>query len=258
MFISIRDGMLSSAGYPTMAAGLRGVGLTSVELSVDREMAAPPVQSPFKDLVKLNSKAAIAAYQAALAHDGFSVCALLLANDFARPDLAQEIQWVVRCAQLAKTLGCNTVRIDAIMRAQGWSEEQCLKVFADAMKQVIAATEDIGTQFGIENHGARGNEPSFLKGIIASVGSPRLGVTLDTANFYWSGKPLSVVHEIIHELAPFAKHTHVKNINYPADMRETQRVVGYEYGKLCCAIPDGDNAPATRSQCTDRGRNPPT
>ena len=45
----------------------------------------------------------------------------------------------------------------------------------------------------IENHGAQGNDPAFLDGVFQKVRSPRLGMTLDVGNFYWSGKPLSEV-----------------------------------------------------------------
>ena len=44
---------------------------------------------------------------------------------------------------------------------------------------------------------AAGNDPAFLHQVISGVGSPRLGNTIDTANFYWSGKPLSAVHGIV-------------------------------------------------------------
>jgi sugar phosphate isomerase/epimerase len=67
-----------------------------------------------------------------------------------------------------------------------------------------------------------------------------LGLTLDTGNFYWFGHPISRVYEIMRQFAYKVKHTHIKNISYPAEIREQQRPIGYEYGKYVCPIPDGD------------------
>jgi len=72
------------------------------------------------------------------------------------------------------------------------------------------------------------------------VGSDRFGVTIDTANFYWFGYPLSRLYEIYTEFAPHACHTHCKSIRYPADQREKQRPTGFEYGKYCCPVYEGD------------------
>ncbi|MGB9620272.1 MAG: sugar phosphate isomerase/epimerase family protein, partial [Armatimonadota bacterium] len=93
---------------------------------------------------------------------------------------------------------------------------------------------------GIENHGTLGNRPEFLDSILAKVNSPRVGVTVDTANFYWFGHPLSKVREIIKHFAPHIKHTHMKNINFPADKREIQREVGWEYDRYASSLREGD------------------
>jgi sugar phosphate isomerase/epimerase len=85
-----------------------------------------------------------------------------------------------------------------------------------------------------------GNRPEFLQAVFEAVSSPRLGLTLDTGNFYWFGHPLSRVYEIMRQFAPKVKHTHVKNIAYPPEMREQQRPIGYEYGRYVCPIYEGD------------------
>jgi len=105
---------------------------------------------------------------------------------------------------------------------------------------VLDRTPKSRVSLAIENHGAQGNDPAFLDGVFAKVNSKRLGMTLDIGNFYWSGKPLSEVYRIIEHFAPLARHTHVKNIRYPEELREQQRAVGYEYAKYECPIPDGD------------------
>ena len=63
---------------------------------------------------------------------------------------------------------------------------------------------------------------------------------MDTGNFYWRGYPLSEVYGILRILAPYTKHTHVKNICYPADTRELMREGGWEYGTYVCPVYEGD------------------
>ncbi len=113
-------------------------------------------------------------------------------------------------------------------------------MFAECMARVLDATGNLDVQMGIENHGIQGNQPEFLTHVIEKVGSPQLGMTIDTANFYWYGHPLSRVYDIIKQLAPKAKHTHIKNINYPADVREVQREIGWKYNDFVCPLREGD------------------
>ena len=93
---------------------------------------------------------------------------------------------------------------------------------------------------GIENHGFQGNNLAFQLNVYKVVGSDRLGSTMDTGNFYWRGYPLSEVYGILTILAPYTKHTHLKNIKYPAELRETTREAGWEYGAYCCPLEEGD------------------
>ena len=65
-------------------------------------------------------------------------------------------------------------------------------------------------------------------------------MTLDTGNFYWYGHPLSDLYKLLERFAPTARHTHVKNINYPKALAETKRAVGYEYGKYCSPLDEGN------------------
>jgi sugar phosphate isomerase/epimerase len=65
-------------------------------------------------------------------------------------------------------------------------------------------------------------------------------MTLDTGNFYWYGWPLSQLYRTLEHFAPRAKHTHIKNINYPAEMVEKRREIGYEYGKYCSPLDEGN------------------
>ncbi|MFM7320175.1 MAG: sugar phosphate isomerase/epimerase family protein [Armatimonadota bacterium] len=167
--------------------------------------------------------------------------ALLLATDFNNADPSGERDWVVGAAEAAATLGVPALRIDAMMTGERdlpLAERQ--ERFAAAMRDIVERTSGLPVVFGIENHGIQGNDPEFLEGLMDRVGSTRIGMTLDTGNFYWAGHPLEDVYRILARLAPRTVHTHVKNIAYPAEVRQARREAGWEYGRYVCPIPDGD------------------
>lgn len=235
MKISIRDGTLLAAEFPSLLDGLTALGLNSVEIAFHRDGR---VTSPCTAKGQLS---AAAACKKQLDCAGVSVCAVLLANDFTLPDLDAELAWIIRGAAAAKILGAPVVRLDANMKnATDWTTERRIERFTESLKKVLSAPETQGLDFGIENHGPIGNDPQFLRAVLGAVGDKRLGLTMDTGNLYWSGKPLSEVHQILEEFAPWTKHTHVKNIAYPSEKQNVPREMGWKYDQHCCALPDGD------------------
>jgi len=242
MFVSIRDVLVPEphGGFGSIAEGLKALGLEAIEVQVDRDMTVMSLEDP-KGRVNIGSKEGLSQYRAQLEGKGVRVSAFLVGNDFGRPDVDKEVEWVVRVVEAAHELGVPAVRVDAIV--SGWEElglDGAVRKFAENVRRVLEATEGSGVALGIENHGALGNRPEFLDAVLTEVASPRLGLTLDTGNFYWFGHPLSKVYEIMRRFAPFVKHTHIKNIRYPEEMREKQREIGYEYGKFVSPIYEGD------------------
>ena len=164
-----------------------------------------------------------------------------MGNNFNSQDLETELSWVIKTIHIAEMLNIRAIRIDAIMSGErDMPIENRQSHFAECMKKILGATESSSIVLGIENHGFQGNDPNFLDGVFAKINSKRLGLTMDMGNFYWAGHPLDKVYEILEHFAPITKHTHVKNIAYPADVRNTQRQLGWEYGKYVCPLPDGD------------------
>lgn len=241
MYASIRDGTLLG-GFSSISEGLQALGIASVELGIDREyrVAAINPTSEQPNFV-LASESAVQEYKKHLEQNGVKISGILMANNFNAPDLEAELNWVAKTVQIADALGISAVRIDAIMSGEReMSLEKRQSHFAECVHKILDATASSDVALGIENHGFQGNDPDFLDGVLASVGSERLGLTMDIGNFYWAGHPLDKVYEILEHFAPVAKHTHVKNIAYPEDVRNTQRQLGWEYGKYVCPIPDGD------------------
>ena len=234
--VGCRASHLKLTGETDCWAALRRVGAEATEATIAEDLSFPELFHPDRK------------YSAATA-DGIK----LLADDLAaakvrisafcmftrydeRPDL--EVAWAAKAARAAKALGVPAIRIDVVPRKT--KREEFLAVAVAILKKVIAATDSTPVAFAIENHGRVTNDPEFLTPLFERVGSPRLGLTLDTGNFYWSGHPLSKLYAIYETFAPRVFHTHCKSIAYPEDQRERQRPVGWEYGKYHCPINEGD------------------
>jgi sugar phosphate isomerase/epimerase len=242
MYLSIRDEIVFAAGYATLAEGLHDLKLEGVELFVQRDDTVPAI-APVSGQTRLDltEPSELAELMAQATACGVRISALCMGNNFNAEDREAEIAWAVRTVQAAQQLGAPAVRIDAIMSGERHLPlEERQRLVATAISSILEQTVDIEVDLGIENHGFQGNDPEFLTGLLLAVDSPRLGLTLDSGNFYWRGWPLSKVYEIFDQFAGVVKHTHIKNIAYPAELREIEREVGYEYGKYCCPIREGD------------------
>jgi sugar phosphate isomerase/epimerase len=240
MLVSVRDEMLMTGGYASIAEGLKDVGLSAIEMAVSRDSSVRAIiPTADKPRMFLNSDEDVDALAEQLASTKTRVTSLLIPNNFGAKELDTEVAWVIRNVQMAGKLGANAVRIDSAMEGgRQLPVKTRQEIFSRCVKKIISETS--GVDLGIENHGVEGNDPEFLLGLIHMVGSKRLGITMDMGNFYWAGYPIDELYTILQRLAPYAKHTHVKNIAYPAEMRNTRRQAGYEYGKYVCPIAEGD------------------
>lgn len=238
MYVSVRDGHLPGV-FGSIHAGLDAMGINAVEMDYGRDKTTTALDTSGRE--SLADKAAIEHF--AYKCKGLKIIpsAFILANNFGAEDLQGELDWVISAVKAAGQLGMKAVRIDAYLSTQdSWPLDKRAAHFADCMKKILDATHNLDVSMGIENHGHKGNEPEFLDAVLDAVNSPRVGLTLDTGNFYWYGYPLKKVHEIIKHFAPRVKHTHIKSIQFPADKREIQREVGWEYGKYCSSLREGD------------------
>ncbi|HUT75153.1 MAG TPA: sugar phosphate isomerase/epimerase family protein [Armatimonadota bacterium] len=243
MYISIRDDVALWGGtYPSLKEALDDLGVEAVELRFERDCTVAPL-TPADGSARrpLDSPDAVKQYRDHLAQHRVRATALLLLTDFNQPEAEAEVQWVVSAVRAAQGLGMATVRVDSNMTGQRELpfDERVARVAA-AVTRVLRETEETPVALGIENHGFQGNDPAWLDALFAAVGSPRFGMTLDTGNFYWAGHPLDRVYEILEHFAPRAKHTHCKNIAYPAELRNQQRDLGWKYGEYVAPFDEGD------------------
>jgi sugar phosphate isomerase/epimerase len=235
--IASRDVHLKETGASSIWEAAKGVGVDGMEVTVQMDGSCPYLFAPEKsysiatddDVKRLGDD---------LAGAGRRITAFCLHNHFDEEPEA-ELKLVDKTSAVAVTMGVPAVRIDVVPRKIK-EEDAFLRFTVDIGRRIIEVTKDSPVHLGVENHGHMTNRPEFLAKMFDGVGSDRFGLTLDTANFYWFGHPLSKLYEVYDRFAARACHTHCKNIRYPADRREEQRPMGWEYGKYTCPVNEGD------------------
>jgi sugar phosphate isomerase/epimerase len=240
MKVSVRDALVPVSDGNNLFAGLRQLGLEAIEIDVRLDGSTPHVPVSAGKTGSIAGEAAVRELSRRLRDEGIHVSALLLGTDFASPDPEAQVEWAILATRAAAALGAPAVRIDTATRNRTLSFDEVRNNFIRRIGQVLDRTADTAVGLGIENHGHISNDPAFLDGVFAAVGDDRLGMTLDTGNFYWYGWPLAQLYRTLEHFAPRAKHTHIKNINYPAEMVEKRREIGYEYGKYCSPLDEGN------------------
>jgi len=239
MYLSIRDGYIGPDTFPSVVEGLRHLRIDAMELNLGRDFSVQALDSKEKVFLKTDQDATD--YRQTARKLGVNICSVLTACDFSAGDMESNIAWVARAIEIADLLSASSVRIDSAMSKEKQLDfETRVKIFVEGLGGALERTSGSKVTLGIENHGFQGNNLAFLLNTFQQVGSDRLGSTLDVGNFYWRGYPLSEVYGILTVLAPYAKHTHMKNIHYPEDKREITREAGWEYGKYCCPLDEGD------------------
>jgi sugar phosphate isomerase/epimerase len=135
-------------------------------------------------------------------------------TDMAQPTdegLAQQIDTLVDFCASARALGIPVVRAFSGDAREGYPIEVLYPRIVAGLK---AATDKIagwGVKIGMENHGHGLNTGEKMLGLIKDVGSPLLGMTLDTGNFCWAGNSVADAHRFFEMLAPYTFSVHVKD-----------------------------------------------
>lgn len=244
MDISIRDAMVAAA-----AAGTTGLLFETLRLvhcmAVEIEMAVadgstPHIKREDGSPYSLRDPAGTIELCERLEREGVRPSALLLMTDFASDAAAAHVQMSVRACAAARELAVPVVRIDPLTKNKALAPEQVRDAFVARVREVLDGSADTGVDLGIENHGPVACDPAWLAAVLAAVPDSRLGLTLDTGNFYWFGFPLSEMYSLIERFAPRVKHTHLKNINFPKELADVRREAGHGYKEYCCPLDEGN------------------
>ena len=235
--VACRDNLLKLTRKPDSWSAMKELGVTGVEVEVDLALNCPALYGPNKTY-SLATASGVQAVKDELDENGLVITSFLMHNRLDER-LDEELAWMTKLVKAARVLDAKVIRIDVVPRRIK-EREQFLPFAVKACKQLCDIVEDTSIRYGIENHGSITNDPDFLEQLFEGVSSSHLGLTLDTANFYWYGHPLDKLYGIFERFAPKAFHTHCKSIRYPEDKKNVQRPRGWEYGKYCSPIYEGD------------------
>ncbi len=137
--------------------------------------------------------------------------------DFAQLDddaLEAEIDGFVAYCERAARLDIPVVRAFAGDVKEGLSLSDVETCITEAFAEVMRRVQGLNVIVGIENHGRLANDGIFLRELIETVASPKLGMTIDTGNFYWAGHPPERVEQYIELLTPYIVNVHIKDVVY--------------------------------------------
>jgi sugar phosphate isomerase/epimerase len=234
--LSCRDTLLKEMKKPDSWSAMKELGVTGVEVEVNPDMGCPVLYHPNKKY-SLDTDLNIKVLKDDLQKNDLVITSFLMHNRLDER-LEQEIEWIKKLVAAAGKLGVKVIRIDVVPRSI--KQQEFLPFAIKACTKLCEIAEGTQVHYGIENHGSITNNPDFLDKLFDGVGSSRLGLTLDTANFYWYGHPLNELYNIFERFAPRVFHTHCKSIRYPDDKKNIRRPMGWEYGRYSCPVYEGD------------------
>ena len=234
--VGCRDLHLKLAGLPDSWSCMKALGAEGAEVNVELNLNCASLFHP-QHKYTLATADGIQVLKDDLASSGCRITAFMMSNHFDER-LEQELESARGLAKAAQQLGVDIIRIDVVPRKL--DGDQFLPFAIDACKRLCAIAEGTPIRFGVENHGKITNNPQFLEKLFNGVGSPKLGLTLDCANFYWWGHPVNYLYPIYEKFASRVVHTHCKSIRYHEDKKNVRRDIGWEYGKYNCPIYEGD------------------
>jgi sugar phosphate isomerase/epimerase len=215
--IVIRDAMLPPG--ESTAHRLRDLGVDAIEIQLDA--ALQPINLHHVDSWRAQ---------------GVRISAFLLMTDFAD----DPIDWVTDATILAADVGARVVRVDPLTARKDLTATEIADNCIQHIREILNRTADSAVRIGLENHAHFANDEWFLDRVLDAIPDSRFGLTLDTGNFYWFGYPLDDIYRLIDKYAQRTVYTHIKSINYPADVRQLRREIGYEYKQHCCGLASGD------------------
>ena len=234
--VGCRDLHLKLAGKPDSWSCMKALGAEGTEAHVELDLSCGNLFHP-QHKYTLATADGIQMLQDDLSASGCHITAFMMSNRFDE-QVEKELECARGLIKAAQQLGVGVIRLDVVPRKL--TGDQFLPFAIDTCKRLCAMADGTSVRFGVENHGKITNNPQFLEKLFDGVGSDKLGLTLDCANFYWWGHPVNDLYPIYEKFAPRVVHTHCKSIRYPADKKNIRREIGWEYAKYNCPVYEGD------------------
>jgi len=145
--------------------------------------------------------------------DGEGICGG--ADEKAREQFAENhTKWL----ELAKALGCHSIRVNAI--GEGTKDEQAQRC-SDGLAKLAATARPFGLSVIVENHGGLSSDGAWLAAVIKGVNDPSVGTLPDFGNWRDDKGVLQDPVKNVGLVAPFAKGCSAKSYDFDAAGNET-------------------------------------
>ena len=179
--VGCRDLHLNVAGLPDSWSCMKALGAECTEVYVELNLGCANLFHPQRKYT-LATADGIQVLKDDLASSGCRVTAFMMSNRFDER-LEAELESARGLVKAAQQLGVDIIRIDmGPLKLKG---DQLITFAINTGKRLCEIAEGTPIRFGVENHGLIMNNPEVLEKLFNGVGSPKLGLTLDCANFNW-------------------------------------------------------------------------
>ncbi len=145
---------------------------------------------------------------------GLVTSAVSLGNDFVYLDdgmIEEQVMRTRRIAELTKIMDCDIFRTEGGRPKDEVPEEEHAAAIIKCVTATLPVCEELNVHLAIDNHGVVSNDYELQLEVFEAVDSEYLGANLDTMNYRWFGYEVDKLPEIYAAIAPWTKHTHMKD-----------------------------------------------
>ncbi|MGQ9731245.1 MAG: sugar phosphate isomerase/epimerase family protein [Candidatus Zipacnadales bacterium] len=160
---------------------------------------------------------------------GLKASALSAGNDFVlleQAQIARQVARMKRICELAQMVGTDTIRTEGGQPKESVPQEKWAEAMAGCLTRCLEFVVPMGIKLAVDNHGLVTNDGDVQIKTLELVGSDNVGANLDTMNYRWFGHSLETIDRYYERIAPWVKHTHLKD-----GTGSRQNYVGASLGK---------------------------
>lgn len=242
--VTIRAPYLDGIGADSTWAAAKMVGITRLEVGLDAQLDCPHLYDSDDTSYSISTPEQRDVLNKRLAAEGMSIGCFVVSTRVMGPDdEARVLERINQAALAIKQMGCRMLMLTVAItgpRGETIPDEEFIARGQALIRKLDEIAANTDTQMVIENIGYYWNRPEILEPVLKVAKPHRVGLLHDVCNMYWYGYPLSELYAMTERLAPYVRYVHVKNVNYPEQYRERQRVTGWEFDQHVVSIRKGD------------------
>ena len=239
MKVGVRDGCLGGLEAESVWAAAKAVGIPVLEVVVDRDLGCPMLFEGKEKPYRVDTPENRAKLLEAVKKNGCEIigfCAVVPLPKEGGDD--GSVAWIEKVAKAAAEMKVPVVYMP--LGGRELPQERFVERATAFIKKVAPIARAAKVQLAIENLGPYLNKPEVLAPLLMAASTDEVGLMFDPANMYWFGYPRDRIYELAKIFAPYVRMLHAKNVKYPADKRDVQREMGWEYDKYAEPVPAGD------------------